>query len=151
VLEETAEFHDIDEDKDVYNPVDIDDGEDVDVDEAAADGDEHAPTELLDGLEDALGANPEVKKFESPLDEIDPFIFFAQACQALSQQEPQFFQQWTASIGQAGQQVLQAHMHQAEKHVKLIAEEKAEEAAEKEKERREKEERLAQRQAKRHQ
>lgn len=129
--------------------MDVDDADDVDVDDAADGGDLEAPGGFLDEMEDALAANPDTKKFESPLDEIDPFVFFAQSCQTLAQQEPAFFQQWTQSIGQQGQAVLQAHMAQAEKHAKLIEQEKAEEAQEKEKDAQEKAQRLAARMAKR--
>lgn len=80
--EDQALFHDIHEDADVYHPEDGGDADSEDIDDAADGGDEDAPLDFLDDMEEAMLGTNDVDKFVSPLDDIDPFVFFAQSIQS---------------------------------------------------------------------
>jgi hypothetical protein len=96
-----ATFQDVDEDHDVYHHSENDDDDSIDADEAdeGEDGDDDGTGAFLDDMEEAmLGNENDGAKFVSPLDDIDPFVFFMQALETLSKQEPAFYQHWIASM-----------------------------------------------------
>lgn len=98
-----ANFQDVDEDHDVYHHSENDDDDSIDADDAEAEGEDDDGTgAFLDDMEEAmLGNEHDGAKFVSPLDDVDPFVFFMQALETLSKQEPAFYQHWIASMSDA--------------------------------------------------
>jgi len=122
-------FHDIGEDEDVYTKEDGNDNDneegEIELDDAAEEGDEDAEL-MLDEFDAAWLAAEEdnLRRFASPLDDVDPFIFFMQALETLSRHDNSFYQQWLQSIGSQGQPLLQQHAEQAKQHALDMEKEK---------------------------
>jgi hypothetical protein len=126
-----VQFQDIHEDKDVYHPSDDDaDASSVEADADEEDGGDEDTGAFIDDMEEAM-LGGDHSKFVSPLDDIDPFVFFMQCLEVLSRQENAFYNQWIASIGAEGGAALQKHAEQAKKHAAEMAAEKEKDAAEK--------------------
>jgi hypothetical protein len=53
---------------------------------------------IQDNLANILEGNVDAETFESPLDDIDPFVFFAQCLQQLSLQSSSIYQQWVQTL-----------------------------------------------------
>jgi hypothetical protein len=114
------QFHDIEEDKDVYHPddgdreiqlrprtkgkgfvrVEDDDSSESEDEEEIQEGEgDEDVTKWLAEVEDAmLGQSSKDFKLKTELDEIDAFVFFAQTLETLAKQEAAFYQQWIQAM-----------------------------------------------------
>jgi hypothetical protein len=68
--------------------------------------------------------------FESPVDDVDPFIFFAQCLQVLREREKAFYDHWAASLSPELAGAVQSHVAEASERQKAVQEEAAEAAKE---------------------
>jgi len=89
---------------------DDEDEEESDEDEGILDVDEEQDNEdemenvaeytksIQDNLANILEGNVDAETFESPLDTVDPFVFFAQCLEQLSHQSGPVYQQWIRTL-----------------------------------------------------